>query len=150
MFPQTDDELLKSRDISKQTSDTLRSFKERAENVPNCRAYRQSVLKSCGFDLKFPVCSLYINIVIRLGIKTFSRGYFKAVHGYEFYFRILIISRSQVGEANEREIFSTRVEKFIFTSRFVICSVYTYSDTNCIFKLKKNFKTPPVKIECQY
>ena len=65
MFPQTDDQLLKSRDISKQTSDTLRSFKERAENVPNCRAYRQSVLKSCGFDLKFPVCSLYINIVIR-------------------------------------------------------------------------------------
>ena len=65
MFLQTDDQLLKSCDISKQTSDTLRSFKERAENMPSYRACRQSVLKSCGFDLKFPVCSLYINIVIR-------------------------------------------------------------------------------------
>ena len=65
MFPQTDDQLSKSRDISKQTPDTLGSFKKRAENVPSCRACRQSVLKSCGFDLKFPVCSLYINIVIR-------------------------------------------------------------------------------------
>ena len=65
MFLQTDDQLLKSSDISKQTSDTLRSFKGRAENMPSCRACRQSVLKSCGFDLKFPVCFLYINIVIR-------------------------------------------------------------------------------------